>query len=49
MTKQSQAIAFIRASILDGSSNESLEDALVCMFIVKTHAQAKRLITMAQK
>ena len=49
MTRTAQITAFIRASLADGTTREALEDALVCMRLAKSHAQARRAITTATK
>ena len=49
MTRTAQIAAFIRASIADGTTREALEDAMVCMCLAKSHAQARRAITIATK
>ena len=49
MTRNAQIAAFIRASLADGTTREALEDAMVCMCLAKSHAQARRAITIATK
>ena len=49
MTRTEQVTAFIRASLADGTTREALEDALVCMCLAKSHAQARRAIAIATK
>lgn len=49
MTRAAQVDSFIKATLKEGKfTQEDLEDALVCMSLVKTHKEAKRRITQVK-